>query len=336
MKNKCWTFGILGVFTLLIYAFSEVKNIPMSIVVPKGWSKPVYDFAKNPLTEAGFVLGRQLFYDPKLSRDGTISCASCHLQATGFAHIDHDLSHGIEGRIGTRNAMAIVNLAWNTSFMWDGGITHLDVQALAPLANTTEMDETWTNILQKLNASEKYKRLFYRFSGDSLATGQKTLLAFSQFLLQLQSYNAKYDKFIRQESGGEFSEQERNGLQLFRTHCASCHREPLFTNQQFENNGLPIDSTLNDYGRMRITQRPTDSLQFKVPTLRNIQVTYPYMHDGRFRKLREVLNHYTSTQQLKMPITLNSNQKTDLIAFLFTLTDSTFLRDKRFGFPRNE
>jgi cytochrome c peroxidase len=317
-----------------MYAFSEIKTTPMPFVIPKGWAIPVYDFSKNPLTKEGFELGRHLFYDPILSRDNTISCASCHLQVTGFTHVDHDLSHGIDGKIGTRNSMTIMNVAWSKHFMWDGGVNHLDMQPLAPLSNFIEMDETLTHVIDKLNNSAKYKSLFFNTFGDSVVTGQYILLAFSQFTLQLNSYNSKYDKYIRQEVGGEFSDQEKNGLQLFRTHCASCHTEPLFTNNDFEKNGLSVDTTLNDFGRMMITHNPKDSLKFKVPTLRNIQFTFPYMHDGRFKKLREVLNHYAANNKLQKPIILNDHEKTDVIAFLLTLTDNDFLFDKRFGYPK--
>jgi cytochrome c peroxidase len=333
-KNKIIRYGILGFCSLIIFAFSEIKTTPMPFVVPEGWAKPMYDFSKNPLTKEGFELGRHLFYDPILSRDNTISCASCHLQATGFTHVDHELSHGIDGKIGNRNSMTIMNVAWSKYFMWDGSVNHLDMQPLAPLSNSVEMDGDLDTLLFKLNNSLKYKALFYKAFGDSLATGQKTLLAFSQFILQLNSYNSKYDKYIRYEAGGEFTEQEIKGLKLFRTHCASCHSEPLFTNNDFENNGLPIDTTLHDVGRKAMTQNSDDAYKFKVPTLRNIQFSYPYMHDGRFKKLREVINHYTTTDKLKKPIVLNANEKVDLVAFLLTLTDNDFLFDRRFGFPR--
>lgn len=334
MKNKLLIYSILGIFIFIIYAFREMKTTPMPFVVPQGWPKPTYDFTKNPLTKEGFELGRQLFYDPILSRDNTISCASCHLQATGFTHVDHELSHGIDGKIGTRNSMTLVNLAWSKNFMWDGSVNHLDMQPLAPLSSFVEMDENLGNVLKKLNNSRKYKTLFYKTFNDSIATSQRMLLAFSQFIVQLNSYNSKYDKYVRNEAGGAFTEQEKNGLQLFRTHCASCHTEPLFTNQNFEKNGLPMDTTLNDLGRMLLTRKREDSLKFKVPTLRNVQFTFPYMHDGRFKKLREVVNHYATSDKLAKPIALNSNEKTDVIAFLLTLTDTAFLFGKRFGFPR--
>jgi cytochrome c peroxidase len=158
----------------------------------------------------------------------------------------------------------------------------------------------------------------------------------------LNSYNSKYDKYMRHEPGGAFSDQELNGLALFRKHCAGCHTEPLFTNGAFANNGLPTDTALLDFGRMRITGNPADSLLFKVPTLRNIQFTYPYMHDGRFKKLSEVLKHYTEgiqqsptlDKRLQTPVVLSPNEKIDVVAFLLTLTDREFLFDQRFGFPR--
>ncbi|MEI6410316.1 MAG: cytochrome c peroxidase [Bacteroidota bacterium] len=331
--------ALCGLFFILL-SFTGA-DYDIQFVVPESWPKPVYDLSKNPITDAGFQLGRQLFYDPLLSRDTTISCASCHLQATGFAHVDHKLSHGIYGKIGTRNAPVIMNMAWSRYFMLDGGVNHLDMQPLAPITNPLEMDETMERVVEKLNASPKYRRLFQSAFADSVATGQKTLLALSQFILMLNSYNSKYDKYLRKEPGAEFTEQEQRGLAIFRQHCAACHTEPLFTNGEFANNGLPPDSALMDLGRMRITRDPADSLKFKVPTLRNIQFTSPYMHDGRFKKLLEVVNHYTDGVQhnatldarLQTPIVLSHEQKIDLVAFLFTLTDRDFLFDTRFGFP---
>ncbi len=338
LSKRLLSFCLFSLFfALLSFTGDELK-----LVVPEGWPQPVYDFSNNPLTSAGFQLGRQLFYDPLLSRDTTISCASCHLQATGFAHVDHALSHGIVGRIGHRNAPALMNLAWSSSFMWDGGVQHLDMQPISPITSPAEMDETMKNVVEKLNNTGKYRRMFHAAFGDSLATGQRTLQALSQFILLLNSANSKYDKFIRQEPGGEFNAQEMNGLAIFRQHCATCHTEPLFTSGGFANNGLPVDTALLDFGRLRITQHPQDSLLFKIPTLRNIQFTYPYMHDGRFKKLLEVVNHYTAGIQnsptldarLQTPIVLTHEQKIDLVAFLLTLTDREFLFDARFGFPR--
>ena len=293
------------------------------------------------MSENEFQLGRQLFYDPILSRDQSISCASCHLQATGFTHVDHDLSHGIDGRIGKRNSMALMNLAWNTSFMWDGGVNHIELQALAPISSENEMGSSLKEVVTKLNASEKYKTLFYNSYKDSLVTGQKTLLALTQFVVMLNSYNSKYDKYVRNEDGGEFTAQEKNGLALFKNTCASCHTEPLFTNNEFHNNGLTLDPYLKDFGRMLITNKSEDSLKFKVPTLRNIQFTPPYMHDGRFETLKDVITHYNSgvthsitlAENLKNNLELTHKEEVDLLVFLRTLTDTEFLFNNRFSYP---
>ena len=302
---------------------------------------PHYDLSKLSMSENEFQLGRQLFYDPILSRDESISCASCHLQATGFTHVDHDLSHGIEGRIGKRNSMALMNLAWNTSFMWDGGVNHIELQALAPISSENEMGSSLKEVVTKLNASEKYKTLFYNSYKDSLVTGQKTLLALTQFVVMLNSYNSKYDKYIRNEKGGEFTAQEKNGLAIFKNNCASCHTEPLFTNNEFHNNGLTLDPYLKDFGRMLITNKSEDSLKFKVPTLRNIQFTPPYMHDGRFETLKAVITHYNSgithsitlAEDLKNNLELTHKEEVDLLVFLRTLTDKEFLFNNRFSYP---
>lgn len=341
MKNSGYI--LLGLcLVVVLFGFTD-KNEPVAFEIPSGWPAPVYDFSKNPVTENGFQLGRQLFYDPVLSRDSTISCASCHLQATGFAHVDHNLSHGIEGRIGARNAPALMNLAWQSGFMWDGGVHHLDMQPISPITSHDEMDETMAHVVEKLNNSSRYRRMFAAaFDSDSVVTGQHLLLALAQFQVMLVSANSKYDKHLRGETGGEFTAQEERGLVIFRKNCASCHAEPLFTTGGFANNGLPVDTALNDTGRMRITGNAADSLLFKIPTFRNIQFTGPYMHDGRFRKLRDVVNHYTSgisqngtsDNRLRSPIVLTPEEKIDLVAFLFTLTDKEFLFDQRFSFPR--
>lgn len=333
--------AILGFFILLlgILAFSIKINTPIYLDIPKKWPKPVYDFKNNPLTEEGFQLGRELFYDPILSKDNTISCTSCHLQQTGFTHVDHDLSHGINGRIGTRNSLTIQNVAWNKHFMWDGGINHLDVQALAPITSEVEMDETLENVVNKLNQSEKYQDLFYKAFGTNKITGQLTLKAISQFVVSLTTSNSKYDKVMRKEL--EFTEREQHGYEIFKTNCATCHKEPLFASNDFKNNGLPLDKTLNDFGRMKITNNKKDSLLFRVPTLRNVQFTFPYMHDGRFKNLTEVVNHYNTIQdnkvlskELKQPMQLSDKDRVDLIIFLTTLTDREFLTNPRFGFPK--
>jgi len=332
-------YTFLGLIAFGLLGFAYHFRTPIYLEVPKDWPQPHYDFKKNPLTEEGFQLGRNLFYDPILSQDNTISCASCHLQQTGFTHVDHSLSHGIEGRIGTRNALALINLAWNTSFNWDGGVNHLEVQPLNPITSPLEMDEKIENVIARLQKSNKYRDLFTKAFGDDSITSQRLLKALAQFTVMLKSSNSKYDKVMRNEE--TFSAKEQHGYELFKTHCASCHKEPLFTNSKFETNGLTIDITLNDFGRLKITGQSADSLRFKIPTLRNIQFTFPYMHDGRFKTLNEVIKHYNTLgnsknlpKELAKPMHLSDDDRVDLVAFLLTLTDKEFLFDKRFSYPR--
>jgi cytochrome c peroxidase len=321
-------------------AVCSFRSADTAFNTPKGWPVPVYDFKANPLSPEKIALGRSLFHDPLLSRNNTISCASCHLPNTAFTHIDHDLSHGIEGRIGRRNSPALMNLAWSKAFMWDGAVNHLDVQALAPLTNYDEMDESLTSVVQKLQRTPAYVSLFKAAYGDTLITGEHTLKALSQFMLTLVSADSKYDKVIRGEDS--FNTYEAKGYSLFRANCASCHKEPLFTNGEFENNGLPVDTTLNDKGRVALTHRPSDSLKFKVPTLRNIEVSYPYMHDGRFRNLQMVLFYYTEgiahtptlSPRLQRKMLLTEDDKRALIAFLRTLTDEAFLHNPAFQYTQ--
>ncbi len=326
------------VLVFVFIAFRYANEFPFE--VPSNFPTPTYDFSNNNLTNEKVQLGRALFYDPILSRDNTISCASCHSQFSAFTHVDHALSHGIEDRIGFRNTPTLMNLAWQRTFMRDGAINHLDMQSLAPITSQNEMDETIVNAISKLQKSKIYPRLFYYSFGDSIITGEHTLKAISQFMLTLVSSQSKYDSVMLKKA--VFTSQERNGYFLFKKNCSSCHTEPLFTNDDFKNNGLSVDPTLNDYGRYIVTKNPTDSLKFKVPSLRNIEFSFPYMHDGRFKNLPQVLNHYakgiqkskTLARQLQDPIVLTSNEKVDIIAFLLTLTDKKFLFNPAFYYPK--
>lgn len=307
---------------------------------PRHFPQPSYNFSRNPLSESKVQLGRALFYDPILSADGTISCASCHSPYNAFAHTDHDLSHGIDDQIGTRNAPALFNLAWQPVFMWDGAVNHLDMQALAPITHPKEMGTSMADVVEKLGREKMYKGLFFDAFQDSIPTGEHVLKALSQFQLTLVSATARYDSM--RWGKVKFNQQESRGYALFKRHCNVCHKEPLFSNFQFANNGLPVDSTLSDFGRMRITMEKEDSLLFKTPSLRNLAYTFPYMHDGRFKKLNQVLNHYgsgiqssaTLSRELKNGLQLSPTQKVDLIAFLHTLNDPAFVFDPKHQFPR--
>jgi cytochrome c peroxidase len=326
--------------SILAFLFISASNFPIvELNYPTNWPKPYYNFELNPLDSNVILLGRVLFYDPILSADNTISCSSCHSPFNAFAHTDHDLSHGIYDVIGTRNAPALFNLAWQNSFMWDGAINHLDMQALAPISHPQEMGESINNVLKKVNILTRYKKLSNNAFGDSSLTGEHLLKAISQFQLTLVSANSKYDNV---KSGfAEFNDQELNGYQLFQKNCNTCHTEPLFISNDFAHNGLDIDTTLNDFGRQKISMNKADSLKFKIPSLRNLSFTYPYMHDGRFGSLNAVLTHYATLKtnqeildnRLKT-ITLSSRDKTDLIAFLLTLNDKEFVFSKAHSFPK--
>lgn len=333
----------VGNFFFTEGTFSSYENDTIEFAIPAGWPQPKYDFKKNPLTTNGIELGRLLFYDPILSADSSTSCASCHLQFTNFTHVDHALSHGIYGRKGTRNTLSIMNLAWSTSFMWDGGVNHLEVQPLAPIESSFELNSSLTEIISKLKRSITYLEKFKQaFGPDAEITGEYILKSLAQYMLTLNTYNSKYDKVMRGEDGAAFTEPEQHGYELFKTHCSSCHTEPLFTNNGFANNGLEPDPYLNDGGRIKITGKKEDSLKFKVPSLRNIEVSYPYMHDGRFKNLQMVIFHYNDdihhtinlAKELKKPMNLSENDKRDLIFFLKTLTDNQFLKDPSIGFPK--
>jgi cytochrome c peroxidase len=328
----------LAILSCLVAGFTSSQDFNFS--QPPNWPKPHYNFEKNPLSKDKIFLGRVLFYDPILSKDNSIACSSCHSPFNAFAHVDHALSHGIEDRIGLRNAPALMNLAWHPSFMMDGAIHHLDMQSLFPITHPDEMGESIENVVKKLQQSPDYPALYRKAFQDSIVTGEKTLKALAQFMVSLVSHQSKYDRVMQGQE--TFSAQEKQGYKIFRKHCSSCHSEPLFTNFQFENNGLATDPALKDGGRIRITHKVEDSLKFKVPTLRNIEYSYPYMHDGRFKKLADVLNHYTSGVQntpnlataLQTPITLSSAEKVDLTAFLLTLSDKNFIFNPDHQYPR--
>jgi len=337
--------ALLSLFLLALFSAAAIRNAgpkKRSVSIPNGWPAPVYKFEKNPPTFEGFELGRALFYDPVLSRDSSISCSSCHLSFTGFAHTDHELSHGIEGRIGKRNAPALVNLAWSPVFHWDGGVLHLEQQAINPISHPDEMGNSLPEVLRRLNRSAKYRQKFYAAFGDSLIRTETLLKGLAQFTYSLISSGSRYDRYMAGDTAAHFNEQEKSGLALFRKQCASCHPEPLFTNFKFENNGLPQDSLEPDSGRYLITKKKADVFRFKVPSLRNIDASFPYMHDGRFRTLRQVMDYYaanssrsttTGKKSLSDDYQLGDKEKKDLIAFLLTLSDTGFLRNKEFQHP---
>jgi len=312
---------------------------PLTFSTPAGFPAPQYTFTGNPLTQEGFELGRKLFYDGRLSKDGNFPCASCHQQFAAFATYDHPLSHGFNNQFTFRNAPGLFNLAWNKEMHWDGGITNIEVQPLAPLTAPNEMAENVNNVISKLQQDDTYKKMFRAAFGSDTINSQRMLLAITQFVNSLVSANSKYDK-VKQGMAG-FTQTEQNGYALFQSKCTGCHPEPLFTDHSFRNTGIPVDPYINDFGRMRITNKKEDSLKFKVPSLRNLALTFPYGHDGRFSSITSVLDHYSTGVQnsatldplLKNKIPLTNAEKFYVLEFLKTLTDSTFINDSRFAQP---
>ncbi len=337
----CFLMMMLG----LLYSFAPdnpyfaISKKDVAIKVPKGFPKPYYDFTKNKVTPDGFNLGRKLFYDPILSNDYFTSCASCHQRFAAFAHIDHPISHGVIGKIGKRNVPALQNLIFQKEFMWDGGINHLDLQPIAPITGEAEMGETMEHVIYKLQNDSVYPKLFYKAFGDSIVTTENFLKSLSQFLALMISADSRYDNYLKGKE--TFTKPEEEGLKIFRAKCSSCHKEPLFTDNSYRNIGLKPDSSLNDYGRKSITGYPDDFMKFRVPSLRNVEMTYPYMHDGRFKNLQQVMNHYAEgnffginlDHELTKTVGLGATEISNITAFLKTLTDKTFLYDRRFADP---
>lgn len=330
-------------FPLLFLIIACVKNNDnqslknQGLVIPNYIPEPLYKFENNPTSIEGFELGRMLFYDPILSSDSSISCGSCHHQSHAFADQSIDFSIGVNGRKGLRNSPALFNLSWQPYYMWDGGINHIEIMPLAPLTNHLEMNETISNILLKLNRNSRYKSYFNAVFNKDPIDDKMMFLALAQFTAQINSFGSKYDQMRQHKLS--FSQDELNGYELFKQHCNTCHKEPLFSDFSFRNNG--IDSILKDEGRGMVTQQNNDKGKFKVPSLRNIELTSPYMHDGRFNSLNQVINHYSESiknsttvdQSLINNIHFSENEKHQLITFLKTLTDSELTKSIQFSAP---
>lgn len=316
-----------------------ITNDEVKEIIPEYWPTPQYNFNNNPLTADGFNLGRNLFYEPMLSSNNTIACSSCHQQFAAFSHSGHDVSHGINGLLGNRNAPTLQNLNWNTSFLWDGGVNNIEVMPLFPITSHVEMDDDMNNIVSKLSSSGKYKQLFTKAFGDDMINTQRIFKALAQFMGTLYSYNSKYDKV---KAGKDFfNTQEQSGYDIFVQNCSSCHTEPLFTNYQYKNIGLTVNPAYNDSGRSHVTADPLDRYKFKTPSLRNVEKSGPYMHDGRYSTLTQCLNNHftalgyapTTEPQILDGIHLSGQDVNDLIAFLKTLTDTKYLTDQRYSDP---
>lgn len=345
-------FGYITIFLIIFSCNSEggdgyvpiSENKTLEFTVPANFPEPSYNISLNPPTEKGFELGKKLFYDGNLASDGVVACGFCHLQDFAFTHHTHIVSHGVDGALGTRNAQPLHNLAFMKEFTWDGAATHLDLQPIIPITAEVEMNETFSGVLKKLEAQPEYVKLFAAAFEDQQINSENLLKALSQFMVMMISANSKFDKIERKE-GSVFKEDEAAGHELFTSKCASCHGGTLFTDQSYRNNGLSVDPQYNDIGRQRVTGLDEDAYKFKVPTLRNVELTYPYMHDGRLKTLRDVLDHYTDgivdsetldpvfknsdTGEIGLP--LSDKEKEQIIAFLKTLTDDDYVNDSRFS-----
>jgi cytochrome c peroxidase len=311
---------------------SEWKDLPLEY--PSHFPKIYYPNVENNVSKEGIELGRQLFYDTNLSLTRNISCGSCHAQIHGFADHNRKTSAGIWGRLGNRNSPGLFNLAWNSSFMWDGGVNHLDILPLAPITDTTEMGLPIQSWILRVREQSRFKPLFQSAFGSDSITERKTLWALSQFMLSLITANSKYDQV---KLGNEkFSIDEQAGYSIFQQNCNGCHTEPLFTNFTFQKNGFTNSG--DDRGRMRITEDLKDLYKFKVPSLRNLTLTYPYMHNGNMSSLEQVIEHYENVKfdpsnPLLKPLSLNAIEKIQLIKFLETLTDFSFISNHAHAEP---
>lgn len=296
----------------------------------------------NPLTKEGVALGARLFADKRLSINNTQSCASCHDRGQAFADARR-FSLGAEGQTGKRNSMALFNLAWHDGFFWDGRGKTLREQVLMPIQDAHEMNESLPRVVTKLQADDSYEQAFAKAYGSAGIDSERIAKALEQHLLTLISDDSKFDRAVRKET--KLSDSETRGLQLFVTEfdparglrgadCFHCHGGMLFTNHAFHNNGLALLDS--DLGRLAVTGLPADKGKFKTPSLRNIALTAPYMHDGRFATLEEVVEHYSTgvvqsetldpnlAKHPKAGLQLTAQEKADLVAFLRTLTDESF------------
>ncbi len=354
-----------GFLSLSIVIGVSMIAHPYRLVYPPYFGNRINITGTNPLTVEGVSLGRMLFYEKRLSANNTLSCSSCHQQDKAFTD-GRRFSVGFDGTPTKRNSMTLANLLWVRHFFWDGRADSLEAQVVTPLTDPHEMGQSLDSSARKLRAAPDYSSLFAAaFETDSI-TPERIIRAITQFERTLISANSPYDKFIRGEY--EPTAAERRGLSLFFTNpdpsrgirgagCGSCHGGPKVFTEMYHNNGL--DSVAADKGREGVTGMGYDRGRFRVVTLRNIALTAPYMHDGRFNTLGEVVDHYSNHVQRSMTLSpslknssndasevadrrslagetglrLSASEKTDIVAFLNMLTDSTFVTDPQFSDP---
>ncbi len=309
--------------------------------------------ANNPTTEEGVALGRKLFYDPILSADSTLACSGCHLQNAAFTDEGKAVSVGVNNIAGSRNSMPLFNLAYVDAFFWDGAAQSLEEQALEPVPNHEEMDLPWEDAVCRLMNHSEYRKDFYAAFGIETITKEDVAKAIAQFERTIISGNSVYDLSQTPGTGISLEDKARNGELLFFSEggdCFHCHNNSkhLFTTNTFSNNGLDYAETLDDFqdkGLGKVTGNPEDNGKFRIPTLRNIALTGPYMHDGRFETLEEVIEHYSTgiqnspnidpiiTSKFPNGLQLTATEKEMILAFLHSLTDTTFINNPDYESP---
>lgn len=342
---------LLGCKKDVVETISYADPTPAPLVAPDGFA-PVPEFPGNPQTVEGVRLGRHLFYDKRLSGDNSQSCASCHFQENNFGDFNQ-FSTGIDGTLGTRNAMILSNLAWAQHFFWNGREHTLEDQVQVPVEDPAEMKADWDDVIEKLKADPKYQDLFKDAFGPDAISRENAAKALAQFIRTMVSGNSKYDRGKKQNFSN-FSQLEIDGMEIFNSEigdCFHCHGDGTtggimgaYGNLQFSNNGLDSVLTPNT-GYEFTTGDPRDRGKFKIPSLRNVEYSYPYMHDGRFALLQDVIDHY-STGVKKTPTldpimekngtrykNFSVYQKQALLAYLYTLSDTDFLTDSTFSNP---
>ena len=314
----------------------DYQGIEALVSIPDNFPDFVDD-VNNPLTEEGVLLGEKLFFDKRLSGTNKVACATCHLPERSFSDGVALSTNGVSAKKLLRNSPALINLAWaNNGLFWDGGSKNLESQAFAPLAHQDEMFQDLEELVQELNYDKNYTTLFYEAFNEPI-NQTNIVKAIAQYERTLIFSNSKYDKYIRNEGEVVFTHQELKGLNLATQHCFSCHVTPLFTDHQYHNNGIDDDFNDNSHdgmfqGRYRVSFDEKDIGAYRTPTLRNIDLTAPYMHDGRFTTLKEVVNHYSSniknSSSLANELLLTNSgfkftneEKEALISFLKTLTN---------------
>ena len=337
----------LSVKILALFIFSGVfisgcekdtsnDGVEAVFIIPPGF--PSMDFPpENNFTRARWELGKQLFYEKQLSKNSTLSCASCHKQEFAFSD-SVALSLGDNNALGSSNAPSLANIGYHPYFTRAGGVPTLEMQVLVPIQEHNEFNSNMLDVIDKLKQNNSYNQQAQLAYGRTLDAFVITR-ALSTFERSLISGNSSFDKYLNDSTQYSLTASELRGYQLFnssQTNCSSCHTGFNFTNYTFENNGLYLNYA--DSGRMRLTQLPQDRAKFKVPSLRNIAFTAPYMHDGSFATLQQVIEHYNSgglphvnKSSLVHPLQLTTQEKTDLLHFLNALSDDSFVRNNLFN-----